>query len=463
MRIIVKLVLAVICFTTFVFCGCGKRENSLSQKVNREPCVKVTIGYPNAFPEDVEHLLAFELEKALMPLPGIKTVTTSSQMGLCEAKVYFKPKVNINASSKIIRSKLRDLKQSLPADVGEFEVSVIQEKSLMFTVDIYGDVTRFDLLEKAEDLLAQASVDLSDFVTAEITGHKEIHINLDASRMRMYVRGTEDILEFLRSTKDAVTSDALPLMLFATNDYGNSIRLGDMVTVSNEYSGPIIQIDGKACVEIKFYVQSPGDVMKTAKRVRKSIDRNLAALPGNIKYKVYNTTGAKPVRLRLTLDSGGMFITVYGTQVESISHLELELKKMKEVESIRSIFTKQDTTIEFTFRANVQFQQAMKLIRDKNITIKVISETSFDGNIKMRQLPVVIERCPPQLLAIIDLFGNDASALEDTASQLSNRLQNIRGLGSISRSGTIGLREVVPYPKFDTEILTRFGIPAGKY
>lgn len=459
----VKIILAITCFAVIGIYGCRNQKNTFPQKTSRGPCVKITVDCPNASCSEVEMNLAVGLEKELMAISGSKTVMTSCQMGLCEAKVYLKPMVNIEASLDSIANKMLELRSSLLADAGEVDVSVIQEQTLIITVDVYGNMPIIDLANAAEKLRTQILVDLPDSVKAEITGQKEMHIQLDPLRMQRYKIPSEIILKTIRLSQDALTPDIVLAMWS-----GTPLLLRDVAAFSEEFSGPIIRTDGKKCVEIKLYALSDEKLIEVAEQVGKSIYKHMASLPENVQCKVYNATGLsgkEPVRLSLTLDLNQFFSTDNEKQEikKNLARLVHELEKQETIDSIRSIISEHDTMIELTFKPNMKFQQAIKLIRDENIKVEVpFSVGMFGpdaGTLTMRQIPIYIEHCPPSLLAMIDIFGSgDIDALKKTASQVSKRLHEANGIGSIKMNGLLGLTKEDFCPTLNRPVLKRLDI-----
>lgn len=455
----VKVISAVACLAAVGMCSCQRRspQQTNSQMPDRGPHVEVTMHDPNAFPEDIEVELAIELEKTLMTLAGSKTVVTSCQPGLCVAKIYFESDTNLGASVDLVRRELENLEALPPV-----EVSVVQGQSLILTVDVCGDLPVHDLMDAAETVRTQILGDLPDSVTAEITGRKETHIRLDSSRMARFAITAERVLGALRSARDTIAPNALPSL-----EIDQSVLLGDIATLSEEYAGPVIRTDGRACVEIKLYAPSRDHAIAAAKRVRESVDKHRTDLPENIQCRTYShveSAEAKPVRLRVIVDLPRLLSTDHGKQ--EVHHLVAsplgsELAKLEAVEGVRSVVTDSSVIIELTFGSDVQFEQAAKLLRDKDIKVEIPEGISGPDpvSLQMRRLPLAIEGCPPTLVARVDTFGSDdISTLAEAAGQVAERLRKVQGIGRIEMLGLLGSGRETLRPRVHVSRLAELGI-----
>jgi len=404
--------------------------------------MQVAIGYPDASAVQIEAELAETLEKTLAALPGSEEVTTTSRPGRCVTNVRFQPETDAAASQKLVRETVQQMRESLPADIDDVEVSAIQERTPLMTVDVYGELSAWDLLDAADAIKTKILRDLPDFATAEIAGNKEMRVVLERSRMAAYDITAQKILDSIRSSQDLLTPETLSRL-----EIEEPVLLKDIATVSQAYSGPVVRTDGTTCIAIEFYAPSGDQAIAVAKRARQSANEHRKDLPENVRCRVYPhvvEAKAKPIRLSVVMELSRSPLTK--RQKEDVDRqaalpLARKLKTLDTVESVRSIVTERSIKVELTFAPTVELQTAIQQIRNQDITLELP-----DSGL----LPAVIEPCPPVFVGTVDVFGSDdLDALADAAAGVSERLRQIPGVGNVETIGSAHWRKRAPRATVD--------------
>jgi HAE1 family hydrophobic/amphiphilic exporter-1 len=81
------------------------------------PLVVVSVPYPGASPDNVEHELVDPVEEALAGLSGVKKITSNALDGFAVVMVEFTFEKNLQEATQEIRDKLNAIRNDLPVEM----------------------------------------------------------------------------------------------------------------------------------------------------------------------------------------------------------------------------------------------------------------------------------------------------------------------------------------------------------
>ena len=221
------------------------------------PAAYVYCYYNGAGPEDIEQLVTRPLESAIMSVPGVDSVTSSSADSISTIQVMYVENTDVDIAATKLREKFDAL--SLPDGCGSPVILNIYVSELMPSaiVGLLGDDLAA-LQQQAENVVAPALERIDGVASVSVSGgvERQITVTLDAQRAAGYGLSTSYITQILQaenllypagevyngSQKLSVTTDAqlstvdevaninIPLQT------GGTVRLGEVADVAFETS-----------------------------------------------------------------------------------------------------------------------------------------------------------------------------------------------------------------------------------
>ena len=221
------------------------------------PAAYVYCYYNGAGPEDIEQLVTRPLESAIMSVPGVDSVTSSSADSISTIQVMYVENTDVDIAATKLREKFDAL--SLPDGCGSPVILNINVSELMPSaiVGLLGDDLAA-LQQQAENVVAPALERIDGVASVSVSGgvERQISVTLDAQRAAGYGLSTSYITQILQaenllypagevyngSQKLSVTTDAqlstvdevaninIPLQT------GGTVRLGEVADVAFETS-----------------------------------------------------------------------------------------------------------------------------------------------------------------------------------------------------------------------------------
>ena len=242
------------------------------------PAAYVYCYYNGAGPEDIEQLVTRPLESAIMSVPGVDSVTSSSADSISTIQIMYVENTDVDIAATKLREKFDAL--SLPDGCGSPVILNINVSEMMPSaiVGLLGDDLAA-LQQQAENVVAPALERIDGVASVSVSGgvERQITVTLDAQRAAGYGLSTSYITQILQaenllypagevyngSQKLSVTTDAqlstvdevaninIPLQT------GGTVRLGEVADVAFETSDrdAIAAMDG-----------TPGIILQVSKR-----------------------------------------------------------------------------------------------------------------------------------------------------------------------------------------------------
>ena len=223
----------------------------------------VVISYPGASAHDVELKAAIRMEDALRALPDVNKVKTECQNGVAMITVEFKMTVlndNLQEHFDLLRRKVNDVAVYLPQDCRAPIVIDDMTDTYGIFYALYGDGYDYSDMDKYAKYVSRAIMDVNGVKRVNVVGVRDEVISVTLSKERIARNGlipTQVMMALQGACKSvdagAVTSsedriavrvdnavkneDDVRNLVISTVD-GKVVRLGEVATVTREYSEP---------------------------------------------------------------------------------------------------------------------------------------------------------------------------------------------------------------------------------
>lgn len=259
------------------------------------PAAYVYCYYNGAGPEDIEQLVTRPLESAIMSVPGVDSVTSSSADSISTIQIMYVENTDVDIAATKLREKFDAL--SLPDGCGSPVILNINVSEMMPSaiVGLLGDDLAA-LQQQAENVVAPALERIDGVASVSVSGgvERQITVTLDAQRAAGYGLSTSYITQILQaenllypagevyngSQKLSVTTDAqlstvdevaninIPLQT------GGTVRLGEVADVAFETSDrdAIAAMDGTPGIILQVSKRSGANEVKTAEAVAAAME-----------------------------------------------------------------------------------------------------------------------------------------------------------------------------------------------
>ena len=221
------------------------------------PIISVTCSYSGANAEVIESQITEPLEQNINGIPGIRSLTSTSQQGQCRITVEFDLSVNLETAANDVRDKVSRAQRFLPRDCDPPTVSKADADAMpILMVAIQSDSRSLLELSEIADLTVKEQLQtIPDVSSVQIWGEKRysMRIWLDPVKMAAYGITPVDI-------KNTITSENVELPSGSIE--GNSVELtlrtmGQMHTaqefnniILKEKNGNIVRISDVGHAEL---------------------------------------------------------------------------------------------------------------------------------------------------------------------------------------------------------------------
>ena len=184
------------------------------------PIISVTCSYSGANAEVIESQITEPLEQNINGIPGIRSLTSTSQQGQCRITVEFDLSVNLETAANDVRDKVSRAQRVLPRDCDPPTVSKADADAMpILMVAIQSDSRSLLELSEIADLTVKEQLQtIPDVSSVQIWGEKRysMRIWLDPVKMAAYGITPVDI-------RNTITSENVELPSGSIE--GNSVEL----------------------------------------------------------------------------------------------------------------------------------------------------------------------------------------------------------------------------------------------
>jgi hydrophobe/amphiphile efflux-1 (HAE1) family protein len=214
------------------------------------PIVNVRTSYVGANADIIESQITEPLEKSINGIPGIKSISSSSQIGTSNITVEFNLESDLEAAANDVRDKVSQAQRNLPQDIDAPPVVSKADANSDFILLLAvqsPSKSILELSEYAENVLQQSLQTIDGVSAINIFGQKRyaMRIWLDADKMSAYNVSFNDISN---------TLSAENVELPAGKIYGNNteltIRTMGRLTNEKEFSDLVIKDDSTGLVRL---------------------------------------------------------------------------------------------------------------------------------------------------------------------------------------------------------------------
>ena len=291
----VTTLMAFIMITVFGVVFTGRLQMSLLPAVEA-PAAVVICYYNGANPSDMEQLVTRPLESAVMSVPGVESVSSTSSDGVSQLQVTYVDGTDLDIAATKLREKFDML--SLPDGAMDPVIVNINISDLLPTavIGLKGDsLTQVQAL--AEDTVVPALERVEGVAQVTVSGgvDQQIAVEVDSARAAGYGLSNSYIAQMLTAenllypagdvqygsqtltvstnAKFRSVDDVADLILPLPT--GGRVRLNEVAKVQLETSDPaaIAKVDGTPCVVLQVSKQSGGNEVATSKAVVAALEQ----------------------------------------------------------------------------------------------------------------------------------------------------------------------------------------------
>ncbi|REA62698.1 AcrB/AcrD/AcrF family protein [Dyadobacter luteus] len=214
------------------------------------PVVNVRTSYVGANADIIESQITEPLEKSINGIPGIKTISSSSQVGTSNITVEFNLEADLEAAANDVRDKVSQAQRNLPQDIDAPPVVSKADANSDFILLLAVQSPSkgiLELSEYAENVLQQSLQTIDGVSAINIFGQKRyaMRIWLDADKMNSYNVSFNDI----SSTLSAENVELPAGKIYGANTE-LTIRTMGRLTTEKEFADLVIKDDSTGIVRL---------------------------------------------------------------------------------------------------------------------------------------------------------------------------------------------------------------------
>ena len=184
------------------------------------PIISVTCSYSGANAEVIESQITEPLEQNINGIPGIRSLTSTSQQGQCRITVEFDLSVNLETAANDVRDKVSRAQRFLPRDCDPPTVSKADADAMpILMVAIQSDSRSLLELSEIADLTVKEQLQtIPDVSSVQIWGEKRYSMRIWLDPVKMAAYGITPV-----DTRNTITSENVELPSGSIE--GNSVEL----------------------------------------------------------------------------------------------------------------------------------------------------------------------------------------------------------------------------------------------
>src|SRR5688572_2603643 len=153
------------------------------------PAVFVSISYAGAAPTDIEELIAKPVENAVSGLPGIESITSTSNEGSASLNVRFVEGTDTNQAAMDVERRISSIRRRLPEDIDAPQVTKADQNAWpSMNIAVSSNRSLAELFEIANDDILPKLQSVDGVADVQISGglQREIQVKIDPNRLRAY-------------------------------------------------------------------------------------------------------------------------------------------------------------------------------------------------------------------------------------------------------------------------------------
>ena len=284
------------------------------------PQILVYTLYPGASPEDVEKEITDRIERELLGLDGLDTLTSTSEESVSLVTVEFVSGTDIDDALQKVRDRVDRADAEFPEDAEE---PILQETEFsdipIIQVHLAGDLGPVVLKRIAQDLQDEIEA-LPGVLRANLVGglEREVEVNVDPEALRLYGLSLQNVVDAIADENVTIPGGDLELGdrkyavrvpgevddPLAVGDFvvrersGSPVYVRDVATVRYGFQDrdSYARINGEDSVALTVQKRSGANVVEVADAVRALVERERPAWPENVEV-VFLGDLSKDVRM----------------------------------------------------------------------------------------------------------------------------------------------------------------------
>jgi HAE1 family hydrophobic/amphiphilic exporter-1 len=269
------------------------------------PTLSIRAEYPGVAPEEMENLVARPLEEAFSSAPGVERISSTSQEGVVNVRVSFVHGSNLDEAANELRLRLDRRRSSLPEDMPPpimYKYDVAQFPIMFLTVsssEMDGKELRH-FVEKQIQYRLERVPGVAQF-TVRGGLRREIHVDLDLSKLRSLGLSVSDVVRVVRMENlnrpvGPVHEGDFEVLLRMQGEYRNLDEIRSLVVASrggvpvylrdvalvedsHEEVRQLVSVNGKPAVRLFVYKQSGANTVTVSDAVWEEVERIHADYP----------------------------------------------------------------------------------------------------------------------------------------------------------------------------------------
>lgn len=285
------------------------------------PIISVTCTYAGANAEVIESQITEPLEQNLNGIPGIRSLTSTSQQGQCRITIEFDLSVDLETAANDVRDKVSRAQRYLPRDCDPPTVSKADADAMpILMVAIHSDNhTLLELSEIADLTVKEQLQTIPDVSNVQIWGEKRYSMRIWLNPEKMASKGLTPV-----DVKNAITNENVELPsgsiegntmeltlrtmgqmhtakefnnIILKEENGNVVRLRDIAEVELDAADikSYMKMNGMPMVGVVVVPQPGANHIEIADAVYERMDQIKKDLPEGVEY-TYGFDNTKFIR-----------------------------------------------------------------------------------------------------------------------------------------------------------------------
>ena len=276
------------------------------------PFLGINVQYPQASATDVEQLIAQPIENALSGMPGIDSITSSSNEGRANITLQFVTGTNVDAAALDVGRRLSAIRRQLPTDATDPSIFKADPNAIpILNIALSGaptdqlfDLANIDLQPQLQSVGGVASVTISGGL------QREVQVTVDYARLASYGLTIQQLSNALvaanvtapvgsleQGTKtlnlrSVGAFDKMPAMdqLVVAQTTGGPVLLRDVATIAEGYKRQtqFQRMNNKDAVGLTVVKQSDANELQVSNDVKAKVEALKALLPQGTTLQVTN-------------------------------------------------------------------------------------------------------------------------------------------------------------------------------
>lgn len=268
----------------------------------KQPRIFINTVYMGVSASDMEVLVTKRIEEEIEGTEGVKTIKSTSKLGLSAIDVEFNSDVEVETALRRIREKVDVAKAKLPADAEEPFVKELNMADMPVFIAVLSNSDGLEIIEKTADRLEELFKRVPGVLDVKIAGklEKEVAITVDPARMQYFGLSFEDISKAIGDEHKTIPGGELrnertKFVLSVTGEIkdpkyfqdilvsnkSKKFRLGDFAKVAFTYKDPetVSRLDGTPAISLSVTKRSGENLLRMTDDIKKIVAKERLQFP----------------------------------------------------------------------------------------------------------------------------------------------------------------------------------------